>query len=539
MKEELKKIISEAISNLYSLNFENVKIEIPKEKENGDFSTNVAFLLSKTVLSTPDKVASEIGFYLSEKRDTFKEVKIVKGFINLFMSDTFYLNKLISFLEKKDTYLKENVEDPVKHYINIEFISANPTGPMHVGHGRSAVIGDVLANIFEFYGHKVLREYYINDAGNQVKLFALSVLARMKELKGLEYNFPEDGYKGTYVYEIAQKILENYGYTEDISKIEEISLEYIMNNIKETIELLGVKIEKYTSEKEINKTIPEVLKLLESKGLIKEEDGALWFKSSEIEDDKDRVLRKKDGAYTYFANDIAYHLDKHKRGFDKAINVWGADHHGYIKRLISALKAIGIKESWLEIILFQIVRLFKDGKELKMSKRTGDILELRDLIEEVGKDSTRFIFLTKKAQTPLDFDIDLVKTENSENPVFYVQYAYARAFNILQEAKKQNIEVDNISIEKEVELNEEELELLKNILSTKDYIYEAYQKRDPNLLVACAINIASSFHKFYNKHKVITSTEKIRNIRLNIVKAVKESLLILFNLMGVEAPRRM
>lgn len=533
MKENIKIILKNAVKHLYNVEA-NPQILQPKEETFGDFSSNISFILSKNLKKSPQDIAVEISSYLS-KLSQIRQANALKGFVNIVMSDSFYEDLLFEFLVEPLFYLKNQKQDILnalnitpEDKINLEYVSANPTGPLHLGHGRGAVIGDVLYRLFRFFDINVDREYYINDAGNQVNLLALSILHFINP----SHHFPEDGYKGDYVKDLAEKIRDKVG--ENLESIKTLALDMIMQDIKQTLKLINIEFDIFFSERQLyNGSIQEVLKLLEEKGLCEEKDGALWFKSDDEE--KDRVLKKKDGNYTYFASDIAYHLDKYKRGYKKAINLWGADHHGYISRLKSALKSLGIPENWLDIELFQIVKLFENNQELKMSKRTGKMLKLQDIIEELGADNLRFVFLTKKADTPLNIDIDLVKSQNSENPVFYVQYAYARTKGI----QRQLTDIDFYFYKESYSYEMEEIELIKNILNIKDILKESIIKKDPSIVVKTSIDIAKAFHKFYNKYKIITEDLQTTKKRITLTYATQKSFDIIFDILNIKAPEIM
>ncbi|MDM7266339.1 MAG: arginine--tRNA ligase, partial [Aquificaceae bacterium] len=442
MKAKVKKALLETIRSLYSLEINGFSLEQPREESYGDYATNVAFLLAKSLRRNPQEIAQEVAQRLSN--ESFL-AEALKGFINIRLKEGFLQEEFSRLFKEGSSYFFEPVERPL--YMQVEFVSANPTGPLHVGHGRGAVVGDVLSRILKRFGHKVVREYYINDAGNQVYMLGLSVVYRYYELfgkeeEGLKKAFEEEGYKGKYVIRLAKDLKAFYGdrllhipLEEAINVAKEYAYRRLLEDIKETLDSMDVAFDVWFSERSLYErgVVEEVIRELENRGYVYEKDGALWFKSSAFGDDKDRVLKKSDGSYTYFAGDIAYHYEKFKRGFERVINLWGADHHGYEKRLMGALKALGIPEEWLVVEFVQMVRLISEGQEVRMSKRTGEFITLSDLLEEVGKDAVRFDFLTRSSDTPLDFDIDLVKKKTSENPVFYVQYAHARVRGVFRE----------------------------------------------------------------------------------------------------------
>ncbi|ACG57104.1 arginyl-tRNA synthetase [Hydrogenobaculum sp. Y04AAS1] len=539
MKQLIKEIVQKTIKNLYDVEIEP-QIQLPKEESYGNFASNIAFILSKALKQKPQDIAITIADNL-KNLPHFEKVEALNGFVNMKLSSVFYEGLLFEFLENPINYIKDDAifeafgikkEDK----INLEYVSANPTGPLHLGHGRGAVIGDVLYRLFRFFDIKVDREYYINDAGNQVNLLAKSVMHYINQDL---YPFPEDGYKGDYIKDIAEAFLKEHNKSNinleiNLERVKDFAISKMMEDIKNTLKLLNVEFDIYFSEKTLKDKVEKVLELLKEKNLIEEKEGAIWFKSKD--EDKDRVLRKSDGSYTYFASDIAYHLDKYQRGYKKAIDLWGADHHGYIPRLKAALEALDIPQDWLSVELFQIVKLFENGQEVRMSKRTGKMLKLIDVIEDIGADNLRFMFLTKKADTPLDIDINLVKAQNSENPVFYVQYAYARTMGIKRQLKEPFVfgfYKDKYTYE------EEELDLIKRILSSKDVLFEGVIKKDPSLVVKLSLDIAKSFHKFYNTHKVITSDEITTKKRISLVYATQKIFDIIFDILSIKAPEMM
>ncbi len=584
MKEVVEKALKKALKELYGLEElpEKARIEKPKEENLGDLATNVAFLLAKDLRKNPNQIAQELSERLS-REEIFREVKALKGFINFFFSGDFLKEEFKKLLLGGEEYFKENLGKGLK--VQVEFVSANPTGPLHLGHGRGAVVGDTLSRLLKFFGFSVVREYYINDAGRQVYLLGVSVLYRYMELCGctdsplfgeIKKLFEEDGYRGEYVKEIAQRLKELVGDAlcepePDLSAVrkvlierEEIPLHYtkkyeprdavelcssygldlMMREIKEDLRLMGIEFDVWYSERSLHERglVEELLELLRERGYLYEKDGALWLKTSEFGDDKDRVVRRSDGTYTYFASDIAYHYDKFRRGFEKVIDVWGADHHGYIPRVKAALKMLGIGEDWLEVLLVQMVKLYRGGKEVKMSKRAGTFVSLRELVDEVGADAVRFVFLTKRSDTPLDFDVDLVKEKSSENPVFYVQYAHARISGIFREYGQR---YGNPPSEEELagwvsHLKEEaEERLLKKALFFKDELIDITLKREPHMLTYYLIDLAGAFHNYYNHHRILGMEKEVMLSRLALVKGIQRVIRLGLSLMGVSAPDRM
>ncbi len=588
MVEVLKEKVEKVVKKLYDLKLpEKAKFEIPKNKSYGDASTNISFLLAKTLRKNPKDIAQEIAGKLQED-EIFEKVEVINNFINVKYSPKYY-SYLLSEINKPYFFLESVKEISLKGKIQYEYVSANPTGPLHLGHARGAIIGDVLTTILKrakehlSLDYQLDREFYINDAGRQVKLLTASVLLRiftldkndlsweelitslkdneeflnyLKEIGITLEELKEEGYRGDYIKEIAQEYLKNYKKI-NISDLEKFSLNWALNNIKKDLKDLGVEFDIFFSEKSLyeGKDFKEALDLL--KPYIYEKEGALWLKTSLFGDDKDRVLRKSNGDWTYFAGDIAYHYSKLKRGYTKIINIWGHDHHGYVKRLKIAtflldcllnnknpeeeFKNIKNIDNYqkLNVILVQLVKLFRNGQEVKMSKRKGTFVTLRELLNEVGKDAIRFIFLTKSHETPLDFDIELAKKEANENPVYYVKYAHARIASILRKAKNEfdldwNLDRFNPEI-----LNEEEKNLLKNLFFAKEIIKRTIQKQAPHLIPYYLLDLASAFHKYYSSCKILGNEKELTINRLILISAIKKVLKELLDILKVNAPEKM
>lgn len=576
MKERVERSVRDAVNKLFDIEPPQFKVEKPRDEKLGDLATNVSFLLARDLKKNPNEIASSLSEELSKEK-IFEEVSAVRGFVNFRFSRDFLIEEFNRLLELGEEYFRENLGKGIR--VQLEFVSANPTGPLHLGHGRGAVVGDTLARLFEFYGFNVTREYYINDAGRQVYLLGISVYHRYLELFGKEdleikEVFEREGYKGDYVIEIAKALKEAIGdlllkgeveevkrillsktfdfelkYTKGESKdvvelCSNFGLDMMMDEIRRDLSDMGIEFDVWFSERDLYKRglVEKLIKELEKKGYVYEAEGALWLKTSEFGDDKDRVLRKSDGSYTYFASDIAYHWDKFKRGFEKVIDLWGADHHGYIPRVKASLKMLGIPEDWLEVYLIQMVKLFRGGKEVKMSKRAGDFVPLRELMDDVGSDAVRFVFLTKRSDTPLDFDVDRVKERSSENPVFYVQYAHARISGVFREVRERfGIDPEKQDLREFLkELKEDaELKLMKKVLMMKDELAEVTLSRDPHLITYNLIELAGVFHNYYNHYRIIGSDKKIMLGRLALLKGIGETIRLSLKLIGVSAPERM
>ncbi len=524
-----------------------VEIEVPPQEELGDISTPQAMTLAKTLKKPPKTIASEIIDRLSSS-EIFQSAEIAgPGFINLRFSDAYLEGWLKRVLRGEQSALIRKVSQPKK--INVEFVSANPTGPLHLGHGRGAATGMAIVNLLRKAGNSVIAEYYINDAGRQVRLLGESVFARYKELLGIKYPFPDDGYRGDYVREIALKILNTTGSLYKESSFEEVSaffiknsVEMMMERIKEDLHAFGVSFDTYESERElyINGDVEKAIEFLRSRGYLYEKDGALWFASSRFGDDKDRVLKKSDGDYTYFSSDIAYHKKKIDRGFDLLINIWGADHHGYIPRLRAVLKALSYPEDRLKVHLVQMVNLLRSGKPVQMSKRAGEFVTLKEIMDEVGVDSTKFIFLTRSPDSHLDFDIEVAKKQSSENPVYYVQYAYARVMSIFRYAEEQGIGQDEL---RDVRIGllglEEERRLIKKLIHYPLIFEKALRSLEPHRITFYLQDLAGLFHSYYNKYRFVNEDKDLTSARLCLAKITGIILKDGLEILGVNAPERM
>ncbi|MGC8868841.1 MAG: arginine--tRNA ligase [Sulfurihydrogenibium sp.] len=552
MKKEVKIKIVEVLKReglFYPEIEDKIKVETPKEESYGDLATNVAFLLTKHLKQKPQDIALNLKTIL-EKEPIFSKVEVVNGFINLFLSENFYHQVVKKAVLEKDRF-GESL-DKNRGKINIEYVSANPTGPLHLGHGRGAVVGNILSNMYSYIGYKVEREFYINDAGNQIKKLGQSVYARFRQIEEPDYPFPEDGYHGEYIKDIAkeiyhyerEKILSMLSEEDAIDFCAEYAKNYLLDKIKEDLKLINVEFDIWTSEKHLYEhgKVEEALNFLNSKGLIYEKDGALWLKTSLYGDEKDRVIKKSDGSYTYFAADIAYHYDKYERGYDFIINVWGADHHGYFPRLKAAITAFGVSENWINVVFIQLVKLFKDGQEVKMSKRSGDFITLRELVEEVGKDAVVYFFASKDPDTHLNFDIDVALAKSNENPVYYVQYAHARISSVFREAKEKFGFDPESDFEADLSLltQEEEKSIMKFLSTLPEDIEEATLKNQPHKITNLTYELASRLHKYYYQHKfLIENDENLLKARLYLLKAVRNALRTLFKLMGITPVERM
>ncbi|MED1740558.1 arginine--tRNA ligase [Bacillus swezeyi] len=550
MKDVLKQEIKEAVIKAglaEEKDIPEVVLEVPKDKSHGDYSTNMAMQLARIAKKAPRKIAEEIVSSFDKGKASIDKLDIAgPGFINFYM-DNQYLTKLIpAVLEAGEAYGETSIGGGER--VQVEFVSANPTGNLHLGHARGAAVGDSLCNVLEKAGYDVSREYYINDAGNQINNLALSVEARYFEALGKEKPMPEDGYRGEDIKEIGKKLAEEFGdrfldedESERLSFFREYGLKYELGKLREDLENFRVPFDVWYSETSLyqNGKIDQALEALREKGHIYEEGGATWFRSTAFGDDKDRVLIKKDGSYTYLLPDIAYHKDKLDRGFQKLINVWGADHHGYIPRMKAAIEALGYNKETLEVEIIQLVHLYKNGEKMKMSKRTGKAVTMRDLIDEVGLDAVRYFFAMRSADTHMDFDLDLAVSTSNENPVYYAQYAHARICSMLRQGEEKGLSLDGDLALAKIS-SEKEYDLLKAIGAFPEAVADAAEKRIPHRITNYIFELASVLHSFYNAEKVLDPADEEKSrARLSLMKATQITLNNALKLIGVSAPEKM
>lgn len=540
LKDEVKSIIYDALNVLkISFDKENLMVEVPKKRENGDFSSNVAMRLAKTLKDNPVNIANKIKDAI-DYSDKIEKIEIANpGFINIYLKDEYVFSGILNVINDGDNYGKCNVGKGKK--IDIEFVSANPTGILHLGTARGAAYGSNLANIMSFAGYNVTKEYYINDAGNQINNLGISIKERYKGLCGKEENMPEDGYYGNEIIDIAKMIYDenkNTKLNEDLEYFKEIGVSYLLNIIKNDLSSFGVCFDVWTSEKAIRAKgrIEESLKILKEKGLTYENDGALWLKTTVYGDDKDRVLIKKDKSYTYLVPDIAYHLDKFDRGFDYLIDVFGADHHSYVSRLKASIEALGYDKDKLEVRLLQMVRLLKDGSVVKMSKRTGGNITISELVDEVGCDCARYFFAERSLDGQMDFDISLALKKSNENPFYYVGYAHARICSILSEAKNKGLkiktDVNNIT-------DMDSKALMLKVYEFMEVVKTSALKKEPHLITNYVYELASLFHNYYGKHRILTDDVSKSEQYLGLIKTVEITIKNALKLIGVTAPDKM
>ncbi|PRO65720.1 arginine--tRNA ligase [Alkalicoccus urumqiensis] len=545
LKEQLHQaVVSAGLADASEI--PEIVIETPKDKAHGDFATNLAMQLARVAKKAPRAIAEDIASHVDRSEAGIRELDIAgPGFINFFMQ-TDYLGDIIqSVLTHPEAFGTSDIGGGKK--VQVEFVSANPTGTLHLGHARGAAVGDSLCNLLEAAGYDVEREYYINDAGNQIDNLVYSLEARYLQEVGEPAEMPEDGYQGEDIIGFAKEIVENYGDRFKDSDVEkrraffrEYGLKRELDKLKADLEEFRVSFDHWFSESSLydeNKIQP-VLDDLAARGKTYEADGATWFRSTEYGDDKDRVLIKNDGTFTYLTPDIAYHKDKLNRGFEELVNIWGADHHGYIPRMQAAIQALGYEKEQMSVQIIQMVNLFENGEKVKMSKRTGNAVTMRELMEEVGIDATRYFFAMRAAETHLDFDLTLAKSESNENPVYYVQYAHARICSMLRQADEKGFTV-NPDADLSVLESEKDLDLMKKVGEFPEAVADAATRRAPHRITNYVYDLAQTLHSFYNAEKVITDNEERTHARLALVEAVRITLKKALALVGVNAPEKM
>lgn len=519
----------------------------PKDSQHGDLACNVAFRLAKVTRQKPADIAAKMMALItagSGKDSPVEKMEIAGGgFLNFYLKKEDLGSFLIQIHRQNADYGKTKFGSGKK--VILEFVSANPTGPLTIAHGRQAAVGDCLARILKFTGHQVYAEYYLNDAGRQMMMLSKSVWARYNELLGIEMPFPEDGYQGEYIRDIARLIIEKEKKDSLLKEPEEKAIEYcghyavkhIMNWIEQDLAKMQVHFDHYFSEKTLyaKKAVDHALGVLKDKGYLFENEGALWFRSTDLGDDKDRVVRKSTGEYTYLAPDIAYHHSKYERGYNMLVNLWGPDHHGYIPRLKAACQVLGYPPEAIHIGIVQLTTLFRKGQPVRMSTRAGEFVTLRELYEEVGVDATRFFFVMRRQESHLDFDLDLAKAQSQENPVYYLQYAHARIASLLKFSGQ--------SVTTQVDLKllaaPEESELIGCLSQFPDFLDQASRSLEPYRLADYLRQVAASFHKFYSAHRIVTDDQPLTRARLLLADATRIVLRNGLELLGISQPESM
>jgi arginyl-tRNA synthetase len=524
----------------------NIHLETPKDKANGDFATNVAMQLTKLAKKPPRAIAEAIIENIVTEGTDIEKIEIAgPGFMNITVRKDFLASVVKAAVEQGENYGRSNAGAGEK--VQVEFVSANPTGDLHLGHARGASVGDSLCNVMDFAGFDVSREYYINDAGNQINNLAYSLEARYKQALGMDAEMPEDGYHGPDIIEIAGKLKEEFGEAileksdeERFKFFREHGLRLELAKLQNDLRNFRVEFDVWYSETSLygNGKIEAALDKLKANGHVFEEEGATWFRSTTFGDDKDRVLIKNDGSFTYLTPDIAYHEDKLQRGFDKLVNIWGADHHGYIPRMKAAIEALGYDRGTLEVDIIQMVQLYKDGEKFKMSKRTGNAVTMRELVEEVGLDAVRYFFVKTAGDSHMDFDLDLAVSQSNDNPVYYAQYAHTRIASILRSAEEQGYtaSLENLGLL----TAEKEEDVLKKVGAFPQVVADAAKHRTPHRIANYIQDLASAFHSFYGAEKVINAEDKaLTEARLALITSVKTTMANALRLIGVSAPEKM
>lgn len=584
-KQHIEQLITSALQKLREdnqLTVENptIQIDATKDKQHGDFASNIALMLAKAAQCKPRELAEVIVQALPSSPSITKVEIAGPGFINFFLAPEALYSVISDIITAGENYGRKDIGKGKR--ILVEFVSSNPTGPLHVGHGRHAASGAVISDLLDTIGYKAHREYYVNDAGRQMDILAVSVWLRYLEVCGEKITFPANGYKGDYVKDIAedlqaqhenvfvacaQKVFQNLPpdepqggdkeiYTDAIiarakellgkdyyDAIFDFSLKMILKDIKEDLEEFGVHFEKWFSEKELTDTdvVDRLIQTLQEKGLVYEREGALWFRSTDFNDEKDRVLQRSNGQRTYFANDLAYHINKFERKFDAAIDIFGSDHHGYVPRMKAGLQAFGLAPDKLTYLTLQFVSLYRSGQQVPMSTRSGSFVTLRELRNEVGNDAARFFYVMRRSEQPVDFDLDLAKSKSNENPVYYVQYAHARICSVFRQLEEKKFSYNQADGLKHLTLLTEpqELQLLGTLSRYGDLIVNAAQQYEPHLLTNYLRDLANDFHSYYNSQQFLVSDDALRNARLTLIIATRQVLANGLKLLGISRPESM
>ena len=551
VKKKLVTCLQQAIikaqqeNNLASVTLPEVIIEHPQDPKHGDFASGLPLKLARTMKLPPLTIAKRITEYILPPPEIDKFSVASPGFINFTLSNDWLVKQIDSILTAGKSYA--NLTLGKGKQIQIEFVSVNPTGPLHVGHGRGAVLGSTLANTLAAAGYSVEKEYLLNDAGNQINVFGQSLYARYQQYLGNEISVPTDGYLGNYIIDLAKEIMQKEGkefltlpQDEAASQLGEIGVRKMTEEIKQDLQLINVEFDTWFSEKSLyrNKQYQRAMKLLQKGGYILKKDNAIWFESSLLGEDKDNVLVRSDGSPTYFASDIAYHYNKFlERKFNTVIDIWGADHQGHVPRMKAAIKALGKDPEQLKIVICQLVTLRRGKETIKISKRSGDIITLNELVSEVGADACRFFFLSRSADSQMDFDIELAKKQSTDNPVYYIQYAHARIASILHLAKQMKIDYGQGDVS--LLTTEAELALIRRLILLPEIIEIVSNTLQPHRLPYYAQNLATAFHSFYKQYRVVSKDEELSKARLKLVNATQIALAKVLSLMGMASPEKM
>jgi arginyl-tRNA synthetase len=541
MKDYLYQLFKDLESKLDFIKAENVILTIPKQKEHGDFATNYPFLLAKELKKNPKEIANQIVANLNDFQNALEKIEVAgNGFINFKFKNDFIVKSLNQILDQSSNYGKSNKYSGKK--AQVEFVSANPTGPLTVGHGRNAVFGDTIANLLAAVGYKVEREYYFNNAGRQMRVLADSVRLRYLELLGEKIDFPEDYYQGEYIIDIAKKIYDEkkdeLKNSDDLSYFKEIAEKEIFEDINKTLNRLGIHFDNYFNENSLYETgkIEEVINQFKAKGYCYEKDGALWLALTKLGMEQDKVIVKSTGEPTYRLPDIAYHIEKFKRNYDLMVDIFGSDHMATYPDVLAGLKILGYDTSKVKVLIHQFVTIVKDGEVVKMSTRRANFITLDQLIDEVGADVVRYFFLMRSISSHLNFDLGLAKKQTDENPVFYLQYAHARICGILRLASEEG---KNLGRKFDLLKTEEEIDLIKHLLNFPDAVLKSAENFDQLILISYLHELAELFHKFYHEHRVLGQEEELTSARLSLCKATQIVLQNGLSILGITAPERM
>jgi len=551
VRDELSFIVRKALQDVFGIaeDFEP-ELEIPSLAQHGDYATNAAMVLAKSLKKNPREIAEKLSEPITSLgANILDRLEIAgPGFINFFIEKEAFRRVLPMVFEQGENFGKTDVGKG--RFVQVEFVSANPTGPLHVGHGRGAAVGDALARILEASGYRVHREYYINDVGKQMNILGRSLYLRYLELLGRQIEFPEDHYRGDYMKDLASDFLQEVGTKyldipedEAVSVCSKYAAQKILDGIRKDLEDFRVTYDEWFSEEKLHREgmVESAIDQLRSRGFIYEQDGAVWFKSSLFGDEKDRVIIRSNGAKTYFAADIAYHWNKMQRGFDTIIDIWGADHHGYVPRIKAVVEALGFDPKKLNIILVQLVNLLRGGQPVAMSTRAGEFVTLREVMDEVGVDAARYMFLTRRSDSPLDFDLELAKAQSSENPVYYVQYAHARISSLFAVAAEREVKLDVETAFKHLDRLEEpqEIQLTKILGEFPFVVKKSAECLEPHRIPYYLHELASTFHAYYNHHRILTDDDALTQARLALAGAIHIVLKNALKLIGLSAPDKM
>jgi len=552
MKDRLRQQIGDALqacfdnNTLHSGVVPEVQIEVPGNPEHGDFSSNLAMTMARIEKKSPRQIADALIAALADC-DFLSKVEVAgPGFINFTLTPTCWYEVLDDITARGKAYGLSRVGQGRR--VQVEFVSANPTGPLHIGHGRGAAVGDAVAAILQAAGFDVQREYYVNDAGNQVATLGRSIWMRLREQNGETIVFPEDGYQGGYIRDLAIKLrevdpaIEQLEESEAVKRCTDFGVTEVLKWIAADLKDFGITFDNWFSEQSLyDRNMVEIeLAKLAAKGLSYERDGALWLRTTDYGDDKDRVLIKSDGSPTYFASDVAYHMEKFDRGFERVIDVWGADHHGYVPRMKAVVAGLGHPSDDLEVLLIQMVNLLRDGQPYTMGKRSGNFVTLREVVDEVGSDACRFYFLMRRSDSQLDFDLELAKRQSSDNPVYYVQYAHARVCSIKRNAQEQGVALPKQgAVDLSSLILPEELLLAKHLARYPETVVGAAQSCEPHRIVYYLQELAAQFHSYYNRQRILVEDPATTQARLYLIDGVSTVLANALNLLGVDAPERM